>query len=275
VTEKLASRLEAAFARARSLGRAALLCYLPAGFPDRASSEDALVAAARSGADVLEIGIPYSDPVMDGPAIQRAGQMALDQGMSVAGAIELGRAVGRRSGTPYVFMTYYPLVYRHGLERFAREAAGAGAAGVILPDLPPEEAGPWREAAGAQGLATVFLAAPTSTDERLRAIGVISRGFIYCASRLGVTGVRDALAGGVEEMVARVRAVTDLPLAVGIGVSNALQAAEVARVADGVIVGSALVDAMLDAISPAESVKAVGELVRRLAAGVASTARPS
>lgn len=261
------ARIGAAFAAARDESRAALVTYLTAGYPDPATSRACFEAAVAAGADVIEVGLPFSDPMMDGPVIQAANQHVLDAGFGLAAQLELVASLGHLD-VPKVAMTYVTIADRRGHERFAAECADAGLDGVILPDLPAEEAGPWCEAARRHGLATVFLAASVSTDERLQAIAAVSTGWVYATGLLGVTGV-DAVAGGAtRELVSRVRAVTDLPVAVGIGVRDRATAAEVATYADGVIVGSAIVRATGD--GPArEAPDRVGALVTELRAGVA------
>jgi tryptophan synthase alpha chain len=275
---QVAARVPEAVRAANDDGRAALVIYLPAGFPDMATSQACLEAAAANGADLLEVGIPYSDPLMDGPVIQQAAHAALQQGATPADALAL---CGRLDvAVPQLVMTYYNLVWHYPgarpsgaraegtphqagrLATFATEAGAAGVAGAILPDLPADEAGPWSAAAAAAGLATVFLAAPTSSGERLRAIADASTGFVYATSTLGVTGERASLSATAAPLVDRLRAVTDRPVCVGIGVSTRAQAAEVAGFADGVIVGSAAVRA-----AGAGGPEAVAELVADLAAG--------
>jgi tryptophan synthase alpha chain len=234
-------RLEGRLRRMRSEGRAALVAYGVAGYPDLAGSLDAFRAMADAGADVLEVGPPFSDPLIDGPVIQRAVTTALDAGTRMDDVLGLVADLTAGVEVPVVLLVYYNLVAHRGPERFAAELAAAGACGAIVPDLPPEEAGEWLAAAGEQQVAPVFLAAPTSTDRRLQAVGEATRGFVYAQASLGVTGLRASLAAGIEGLVARVRAHTDLPVCAGIGVSNAEQAAAVARFADGAIVGTALV----------------------------------
>lgn len=257
-------RIHGAFDRAREESRAALICYLPAGYPDAETSTRCLLAAAEAGADLLEIGFPFSDPVMDGPTIAAAAQAALDAGATVDGDLEVARRVAEGSDVPTLVMTYYTIPSVRGLDRFARESAAAGLAGAILPDLPSDEATEWREAAEAAGLATVFLAAPTSGDARLQALADATTGFVYATSVLGVTGVRETVADA-RHLVGRLRDRTDLPVAVGIGVSDAAQAADVASYADGVIVGSAIVRAIGEgdrAGAPDRVAAFVGELRR-------------
>ncbi|MDP8929858.1 MAG: tryptophan synthase subunit alpha, partial [Actinomycetota bacterium] len=231
--------------RANAEERAALVCYLPAGYPDLDVSETCLRAAAAAGADVLEVGFPFSDPVIDGPIIQAANQAALEQGISVDDDLALCARLTASVDVPTLLMTYYTIPAARGLDTFAADAAAVGLAGAILPDLPAEEAGDWLDRAAAHGLSTVFLAAPTSSEARLDAIAAVSSGFVYATSVLGVTGVRDSLADA-RQLVERIRERTDLPVAVGIGVSSPEQAQEVATYADGVIVGSALVRAVGD-----------------------------
>ncbi len=236
-----AGRLEAHLDRLRAAGRAALVAYGVAGYPDRATSLAAFRAMAEAGADVLEVGPPYSDPLIDGPVIQRAVQAALDVGIRLDDVFALVAELTAAVEVPVVLLVYYNLIARRGPERFARRLAEAGACGAVVPDLPPEEAGAWLAAAAAAGIAPVFLAAPTSTDARLRAVAASGRGFVYAQASLGVTGLRASLAAGIDELVERVRAHTGRAVCAGIGVSDADQARTVARFADGVIVGTALV----------------------------------
>ena len=261
------SALHDAFATARAEGRAALVGYLPAGYPSVQGAIDALVAMVEGGCDVIEIGLPYSDPVMDGPIVQQAVDAALRGGVRIADVMRTVEAVAA-TGTPTLVMTYWNPVEHHGVDRFAAELAAAGGVGVITPDLTPEEAGPWLEATRTHGIDTVFVVAPSSSDARLKVVASVTTGFVYAASLMGVTGTRTELSSQAGTLVPRVRAVTDAPVAVGIGVSTAAQAAEVAGYADGVIVGSAFVRRMLDAASPAAGVAAVGELASDLADGV-------
>lgn len=248
--------------RCRAEGRAALVAYLPVGFPTVARSIEAMVAMVAAGADIVEVGVPYSDPLMDGPVIQRATEAALSGGTRVDDVFTAVRAVADAGAAAYV-MTYWNLVLRRGVDRFAADLAAAGGSGLITPDLIPDEAGDWLAASDTHALDRVFLVAPSSTPERLAVATGASRGFVYAASTMGVTGTRETVGSAAEAVVARTRAVTELPVCVGLGVSNRAQAAAVARFADGVIVGSALVRALADGGIPALTV-----LTRELAAGV-------
>jgi tryptophan synthase alpha chain len=259
--------LDAAFAAARTEGRAALVGYLPAGFPSYDGCLEAFRAMVDGGVDVVEVGLPYSDPLMDGPTIQAAVDAALTAGVRTADVLRTVEAVAA-SGVPALVMTYWNPIDRYGPSRFAADLARAGGAGAITPDLLAEEAGDWLAALDQHKLAPVFLVAPSSTAARIRRVGEVNRGFVYAASTMGVTGARAQVSGRAESLVKRVRAQTELPVAVGLGVSNRAQAAEVASYADGVIVGSALVAALADG-GPA----AVGDLTADLAAGV--RARPA
>jgi tryptophan synthase alpha chain len=234
------------FATARGEGRGVLVGYLPAGFPTVAGGIEAMRAMVASGVDVVEVGLPYSDPTMDGPVIQAAADAALRRGVRVADVLRTVEAVAA-TGAPTLVMTYWNPVERYGCEAFAADLASAGGAGAITPDLPPEEAGPWLASCEKVGIDPVFLVAPSSTPARLRLIAEQSRGFVYAASLMGVTGARAQVGVAAAGLVERVRALTDTPVAVGLGVSTGAQAAEVAAFADGVIVGSALVRALLDA----------------------------
>ncbi|HZD70115.1 MAG TPA: tryptophan synthase subunit alpha [Actinomycetes bacterium] len=264
-----AERLEARLAEAREQGRAVLVAFGVAGYPDRERSLAAFRAMAAAGADVLEVGPPYSDPLIDGPVIQRADRVALDGGVRLDDVLAMVAELTADPGVPPVLLLlYYNLIAHRGPERFARDLAATGACGAVVPDLPPEEAGEWLAAASRVGIAPVFLAAPTSTKARLGAVARVGRGFVYAQATMGVTGLRATLAEGVEELVGRVRAHIDLPVCVGIGVSSPEQAATVARFADGVIVGSALVRRLGE-----DGVEGVRALTAELAAAIRA-ARP-
>ena len=259
--------VRAVFDRAAADGRAALVGYLPAGFPSVAGGIEAMRAMVDAGVDLVEVGLPYSDPLMDGPVIQQAVDGALKAGTTTTDVLATVEALAGHGATALV-MSYWNPLERYGADRFARDLASAGGGGVITPDLIPDEASGWSAAARAADLATVFLVAPSSTDERLVLTTRACTGFVYAASTMGVTGARDQVGGAAEHLVERTRAVTDLPIGVGLGVSSAAQAAQVARFADGVIVGSALVRRLLDATSPAQGVAQLASLAADLAAGV-------
>lgn len=265
------SALSEVLAAARDEGRAALVGYLPAGYPSAAGAVEAMAAMVRGGVDVVEVGLPYSDPLMDGPTIQAAVEVALAQPTTTDDVLATVRAVAG-TGAPTLVMSYWNPIERYGARRFADGLAAAGGAGTITPDLTPDEAGAepsdWLGATDATGLDRVFLVAPSSTDARIRWTARHCRGFVYAASLMGVTGTRASVGGAAESLVRRVRAQTDLPVCVGLGVSTGRQAAEVAGFADGVIVGSAFVRALLDAASPADGVAAVEKLAGELAGGV-------
>ena len=256
-----------AFAAAKAEGRAVLVGYLPAGFPDVDGGIEAMRLMVENGCDVIEVGLPYSDPVMDGPTIQAAAQQALEAGTRTADVLRTVEAVAA-TGAPTLVMTYWNPVERYGVDRFAADLAAAGGAGLITPDLVPEEAQAWVAAADAHDLDKVFLVAPSSTEARVALTAAASRGFVYATAVMGVTGARESSSELAAPLVARTKAVTGLPVAVGLGVSNGDQAAEVARHADGVIVGSAFVRCLLDAPDRAAGLAALVELTRDLAAGV-------
>lgn len=261
----MSSPISHAFAAARGQGRCAFAPFVTGGFPDQAVCLELMATLDQAGADLIEVGLPFSDPLADGPVIQRSSQLALEAGATPAGVLELVARAAGRVAAPLVLMTYINPMLAMGLAEFAARAAGAGVAGVIVPDLPPEEAGPWIEAARGQGLDTIFLAAPNTPPERLARIAALSRGFLYYVSMTGVTGADLALEAGLLDSLQRARQVADLPVAVGFGVATPDQARGLAPAADGVIVGSALVRQMLQAPDPRAGLAACGELARALA----------
>lgn len=236
------SAIEERFKALRSSGKKALMPYLVAGHPSVDLTYEALKAMETAGADFFEIGIPFSDPIADGPTIQRASFEALKAGINTDIVFDLAKRFSAQTEVPLVAMCYYNVIFSYGVEQFASGAASSGIAGVIVPDLPPEEAGEWRDAAARSSIDTIFLVAPTTTGERLKKISDASTGFVYCVSLLGVTGARDSLPSDLKFFLERVREVTDKPLAVGFGISNCKQAKMVADMADGVVIGSAVVD---------------------------------
>jgi tryptophan synthase alpha chain len=268
----MSSGVAIAFGKATADNRAALVGYLPAGFPSVDRAIEAAQAMAAAGADIIEIGLPYSDPLMDGPVIAEAVHQALTAGTKVADVLRTVEAVAS-VGVPVLVMTYWNPVDRYGVRAFARDLAAAGGSGLITPDLSPEEAGSWLEASDELALDRVFLAAPSSTDQRIATITDACRGFVYAASLMGTTGTRDAVSGQAAGLVQRIRPRTGLPVAVGLGVSNGTQAAQVAAFADGVIVGTAFVRRLADAADPAAGTSAVTELTAELSAAL-RRARP-
>jgi tryptophan synthase alpha chain len=255
------SELDEVFAATKNEGRAALIGYLPAGYPTVDGGIETLSAMVDAGCDLVEVGMPYSDPVMDGPTIQAAADTALRNGFRLRDLFSTVEAVAARGGKAVV-MTYFNPVFHYGVERFARDLAAAGGLGVITPDLVPDDDAGWRAAADGAGLDKIFLVAPSSTEERIALTTEACSGFVYATSVMGVTGARDSVSGAAGEIVGRTRKHTSLPVGVGLGVRSAAQAAEVARFADGVIVGSAFVTAA------EESAESVRVLTAELADGV-------
>ncbi len=252
----MTSGLSPTFDACRAEGRAALIGYLPTGYPNVPTSISAMTALVESGCDIIEVGMPYSDPGMDGPTIATATEAALQGGVRVRDSLTAVEAISTAGGRAVV-MTYWNLILRYGVDAFARDLATAGGLGMITPDLLPDEADEWLAVSDAHGLDRIFLVAPSSTPERLATTAAASRGFVYAASTMGVTGARDAVSNMAPELVSRVRAVSDIPVGVGLGVRSREQAAEIAAYADGVIVGSALVSALGDGGIPA--VRALSE----------------
>lgn len=244
--ERALGPTEQRFRELRAAGRKLIVVYMTGGLP---GWQDAVRAAVAAGADGIELGLPFSDPVMDGPLIQQSSQMALDAGATYVSILEEAR--GLDVDVPVGVMCYYNTIHRAGHRRFAAALVDAGVVAAIVPDLPLEESEPWTRAADAAGIETVMLAAPTAPDERLPRIAARTRGFVYSVGLLGVTGERDELARTAVALAARVKAVTDIPVLIGVGVSNAEQAAEAVTVADGVVMGTAIVRAFLEGGPPA------------------------
>jgi tryptophan synthase alpha chain len=261
------SAVSVAFEKAAAQNRAALIGYLPAGYPSVDGAIEAAIAIAEGGADVIEIGLPYTDPLIDGPVIQEAVHRALIGGTRVADVLRTVEAVAA-AGAPTLIMTYWNPVNKYGVAAFARDLALVGGSGLITPDLTPEEAGPWLDAAAEYGLDAVFLVAPSSSDERIKLITSVCRGFVYAQSLMGVTGTRDVVDSQAARLVGRVRQYTSLPVGVGLGVRDGKQAAEVASFADGVIVGTAFVQRLLAADDDEAGVASARQLAAELAAGV-------
>jgi tryptophan synthase alpha chain len=258
------SRIAATFARLRTANRPGLVTYTTAGDPDLDRSAEILKALDRAGADVLEVGVPFSDPLADGPVIQRATERALAAGTTLRGVLRMIERVRPAITAPIVVFSYANPVLRMGADAFARQAASAGVDGVLALDLPIEEAGEFRETLTAAGLDTIFLLSPTTTDERIRRAGELGSGFLYGISRLGVTGARERVAAGAEAMVRRIRSHTSMPIALGFGISRPEHVAEVGAYADAAVVGSALVSVIADAGGAPDLIDRVEQYVRWL-----------
>lgn len=261
------SALDQAFAEARASDRALLIGYMPAGFPSVEDCVSVVTAMLAGGVDVVEVGLPYSDPLMDGPIIQAAADQALASGTTIADVLDTVQAVADQ-GAPTLVMSYWNPIERYGVQRFAQELSARGGCGVITPDIIPEEASEWVRATDDAGVERVFLVAPSSPEPRIRAVADISNGFVYAASLMGVTGTRESVSNDARSLVERTRQTTDSPVCVGLGVSTAQQAAEVAQYADGVIVGSAFVRLVLEANSVPEACAAVRDLATDMSAAI-------
>ena len=261
----MTTRIENRWAELRRQNGKALIPFLMAGDPDIPTSIDVVLALARAGADIIELGVPFSEPIADGPVVQRAGERALKKGAYLPAILEMVRAIRRESEVPLLLFSYLNPVLRYGLERFAADAVASGADGALITDLSVEEAEPFVAEMRRHGLDTVFLAAPTSTDERLKRVAELSTGFVYAITRMGVTGAREQLSDEITPPVRRLRACTSLPIAAGFGISRPEHLAELAPLVDGVFVGSALVRCLEEHIeNPAPH---VAELARQLRDG--------
>jgi tryptophan synthase alpha chain len=268
------SRISHRFAELRRAGEMGLVAYLTAGDPSLTATRKFVLALAAAGADVIELGVPFSDPVADGPVIQRASERALRSGTTLAGVLELVTSVRTETQVPLVIFSYFNPVLQMGLEKFADAAKSAGADGVLITDLTPEEAGEYRAAMSSRGLDTIFLAAPTSTDERLARIAESSTGFLYLISRTGVTGAKDQLAEELPALARRVRRVTSLPVAIGFGISQPGHVSLLGGLADAAVVGSALVEEIERAGTVEAAAEALSARVKLLkSAGVAGMSR--
>lgn len=268
------SRISRRFAELRSSGEMGLVAYITAGDPSLEATEQFVLALASAGADVIELGVPFSDPVADGPVIQRASERALQAGTTLAGVLTLVKSLREKTDVPIVLFSYFNPVLQMGLEKFGAAASAAGADGVLITDLTPDEAGEYRAAMTSRGLDTIFLAAPTSTDERLALIAEATRGFLYLISRTGVTGTKDQLADELPALARRVRRVTNLPIAIGFGISLPGHVSVLGGLADAAVVGSALVEEIERAGSVAEAAAALAARVKLLkGAAVAGMSR--
>ena len=261
------TQLDAVMAQVRAENRAALIAYIPAGFPSQAGCAKAIQALAAAGVDAIEIGFPYSDPVMDGPVIQEAADISLKGGTNAADVFAALK-VASSTGVAAVVMTYWNPIAKYGVEKFAQSIADNGGSGVITPDLTIEESDSWIAATKKSAINPIYVVAPSTKDDRLESVTAKTGGFVYAASMMGVTGTRDAVASTASELVARVRTVTNLPISVGLGVSTREQAKSLAAYADGVIVGSAFIKLLLDAKTEQEGLDAISHLAKELALGV-------
>ncbi|MCE5197629.1 MAG: tryptophan synthase subunit alpha [Armatimonadota bacterium] len=263
------NRIDAKFADLKARDEKALVCFLTCGDPDFITTQDLVNEVVRSGADIIELGVPFSDPLADGPTIQASSFRALQAGATVKGVLSTVKSIRKTCDAPIVLMTYFNPIQKYGLERFAGDAAEAGADGVILTDLPVEEAGEWKSAADATGLATIFLLAPTSTKDRIAVTANMASGFIYCVSRTGVTGAKDQVPADVRALVETIKGATDLPVAVGFGISKPEHVAQVTEFADGAVVGSALVSIIAEHAA-GDTIALTGEFVKKLKKGTGS-----
>ena len=263
----MSTALEKLFEKTKQEKRAALIGYLPAGYPDQKSSAKIIKAMIDGGVDAIEIGFPYSDPVMDGPVIQAASEEAIKNGAGVDEVFDLLQTTAAL-GTPSVIMSYWSPIEKYGVAKFAQEVSNAKGSGVITPDLTVEESDSWRVESDKNGLNRIYVVAPSTTDSRLPQVTSRCSGFVYAASLMGVTGTRTSVSSDASNLVSRVRSVTELPISVGLGVSTREQAKSLAAYADGVIVGSAFIKLLLDAKSEQEGLDAISHLARELALGV-------
>ncbi len=260
---RVKNALDDCLAALRAQGELALVMYLTAGYPDAASTAHWGPLLAESGAAVIELGVPFSDPLGDGPTIQRSSQHALDHGMTMAASLDLAAGIHAQCDAPVVLMSYCNPIFRMGADTFAKRAAAAGVSGVIVPDLPIEEADALAGALVAAGVHLIYLLSPASTAERIERTARSASGFIYCMALTGVTGARDKLAGDLPHFLERVRGLTDVPLVVGFGVSKPEHIRQLATIADGAVVASALVD-LIDRTAPEARDQAIGAFVREL-----------
>ena len=262
------SRIEKTFVKVKQENRAALIAYITAGDPDIGTSKKLVLALAESGTDIIELGIPFSDPLADGPTIQKASQRALAKGTRLLDIIALVKELRKQTQIPLVFMSYYNPILQYGIKKFAQDAVNAGLDGVIVPDLPPEEAGELITVARKTGLDTIFLLAPTSTQSRIKLVAESSKGFVYYVSLTGVTGARAKVATDVSASIKKIKRATDKPIAVGFGISTPAQVRQVVNWgADGVIVGSAIVNLIEQNIGKKDLVNKVAQFVSKLAKG--------
>ena len=261
------TQLDQVMAKVRQENRAALIAYIPAGFPSQEGCAKAIRVLADAGVDAIEIGFPYSDPVMDGPVIQEAADISIKAGTQAADVFAALK-VASDTGVAAVVMTYWNPIAKYGVEKFAQSIADNGGSGVITPDLTIEESDEWIAATDKSGINPIYVVAPSTSNERLKYVTAKTGGFVYAASMMGVTGSREAVASTANELVSRVRTVTELPISVGLGVSTREQAKSLAAYADGVIVGSAFIKLLLEAPSEQAGLDAISDLAKELALGV-------
>ncbi len=261
------TQLDSVMTKVRAENRAALIAYIPAGFPSQAGCAKAIQALAAAGVDAIEIGFPYSDPVMDGPVIQEAADISLKGGTNAADVFAALK-IASSTGVAAVVMTYWNPIEKYGVEKFAQAIADNGGSGVITPDLTIEESAGWLAATAKAQINPIYVVAPSTKVARLAEVTSKTSGFVYAASLMGVTGTRTSVSTGAADLVARVRSVTDLPISVGLGVSTREQAKSLAAYADGVIVGSAFIKLMLEAKSEQEGLDSISHLAKELALGV-------
>lgn len=258
-------RIEGTFRRLKKSNEAALIPYVTVGYPSLESTRQLVPIMARQGADLIELGVPFSDPMADGATVQRASHAALEAGVTPGDCLDVAAEIRRSNDVPLLFMTYYNPIFRYGVERFVEHCSQAGVDGLIVPDLPPEESADLKAACAAAGIDLIFLVAPNSTDARIQRVVELASGFIYCVSVTGVTGARPDMGEGVDGMIARLRRFTDLPLVVGFGISTPEHVATVARSADGAVVGSALIN-LIESEPEDELILGVSEYIRTLKA---------
>lgn len=258
------TRITEAFAKLRNINEKALITYITAGDPCLDMTEKLIYSIESAGADIIELGIPFSDPLADGPTIQRSTHRALMNGVKIADILQMVRKVREKCTVPLVFLVYYSSIYRYGVKRFLEECRDSGVDGLVVPDLPPEESEEYKSLADHFGLDTIYLVAPISSDDRIEIIADYSQGFIYCVSVTGTTGARNSMPGDLERFIMRVRAKTSKPIAVGFGIARPEHAADIARFADGIIVGSALVEQLEEAATNQERLAVAHSFVENL-----------
>jgi tryptophan synthase alpha chain len=268
------NRIDKCFAKLKERSDKALLCFLTSGDPDFATTADIVEEIISAGADIIELGVPYSDPLADGPSIQAASQRALQAGATVRGVLDNVKKIRERlqaesADAPIVLMTYFNPLQKYGMQRFAEDAVRGGVDGVIIVDLPPEEAGEWKSICDDTGLAGIMLLAPTSTKDRIKVAANMGSGFIYCVSRMGVTGARSDVPVELQELIENIKSATDLPVVVGFGISKPEHVEFVTRFADGAVVGSALVNIIAEHAGSQELVCRAGQFVKELRTGMA------